>query len=148
MTIKISSPLKELEEKTIQAAEGNLDISIDSKTIESDDEIGTLAKAFMKMITNLKSRMHEIETSKHVLEQINSDLENTKNELAENEEKYHALFDTANDAILSIRNDRILDCNIRAQEIYGYSKNHLIGTTLTALSPEFQANGKKSNEIL
>jgi PAS domain-containing protein len=42
--------------------------------------------------------------------------------LIESEERYRTLFEAANDAILLIQGDQIIDCNPKTLEIFGCAK--------------------------
>ncbi|MDA3778760.1 MAG: PAS domain S-box protein, partial [Bacteroidales bacterium] len=61
-----------------------------------------------------------------------------------NEAKYFNLYDTANDAILLIQNNKFVDCNKKTLELFACSKNDIIGATPFDFSPEKQPNGKSS----
>jgi PAS domain S-box-containing protein len=68
-------------------------------------------------------------------------------QLKESKEKFQKLFEDAYDAIFTIENSEISDCNNRALEVYGASrKEELIGKTPFELSPYYQTNGKLSRE--
>jgi PAS domain S-box-containing protein len=58
-------------------------------------------------------------------------------EVRESEKKYRRLFESANDAIFLLDRDFTLhDCNWRACETYGYSRDELVGTNATELTTE------------
>jgi PAS domain S-box-containing protein len=61
------------------------------------------------------------------------------------EERFHALFESAGDAIVIAR-DAIIDCNGKTLEMFGCSRNEIVGKTLVAFSPECQATGGRSVE--
>ena len=58
--------------------------------------------------------------------------------LRESEKKYRSLFDSGPDPIfvVSYRTFEIIDANPRAEEVYGYSKEELIGKSFTEMGPE------------
>ncbi|MFW5799422.1 MAG: PAS domain S-box protein, partial [Spirochaetota bacterium] len=64
--------------------------------------------------------------------------------LKESEAKYRTLFDTANDGIFIIKNNKIIDCNNKITKLFGYSKDKIIGNTPYNLSPKYQINGNDS----
>ena len=67
--------------------------------------------------------------------------------LRASEIRYRTLFETANDAILLMEGDRFLECNERALELYGCTKNQIIGgTPYQQFSPPFQPDGRRSRE--
>lgn len=69
--------------------------------------------------------------------------------LEENRKKYFALFQEANDAIIVIDsdNDKIVDSNEKALELFEYSKDEFIGLNLIDLSPEKQPDGSPSYQL-
>jgi len=58
--------------------------------------------------------------------------------------RYLLLFDNANDGILIMKNGVFVDCNRKAQEIFGGSKGEIVGKKPGDLSPEFQPDGSIS----
>jgi PAS domain S-box-containing protein len=66
--------------------------------------------------------------------------------LRENELKYRMLFETAGDAILLMRYDRFVDCNIQALEVYGTTREHMVGARPYEFSPPEQPDGRSSSE--
>ena len=65
----------------------------------------------------------------------------TDEALRESEGRYHTLFDAANDGIFIMKNDRIVDCNPRILEMFGLTREQIIGNKPYALSPEIQPEG-------
>ncbi|MEA3316575.1 MAG: PAS domain S-box protein [Bacteroidota bacterium] len=63
---------------------------------------------------------------------------------AEAEKKYFNLFNTANDAIFIIHNNKFVDCNKKALELFACSRDDIIGASPMDFSPEKQYNGKSS----
>lgn len=55
--------------------------------------------------------------------------------LRKSEEMYHNLIELANAGIIAAENDKITQVNRKAEEIYGYSKEELIGRSPTILTP-------------
>ena len=64
--------------------------------------------------------------------------------LTQSELKYKTLYESANDAILLMKNYTIVDCNEKTPEIFNTTKNKIIGKDLFSLSPDIQANGHTS----
>jgi len=58
--------------------------------------------------------------------------------LRESEDRYHQLFEMESDAILLVENEtsRILDANLAAQSLYGYSRDELLSMSNVELSAE------------
>lgn len=73
-----------------------------------------------------------------------TDLKRTEAALLENEAKFRAIFSQANDAILVLDKHAIIECNDMALEMYGHSREELLGTELYALSPDVQPDGSRS----
>lgn len=62
------------------------------------------------------------------------------------EQKYHRLFEDANDGIFLMKEDRFVECNDEVCSIYGCHKREIIGCTPMDFSPEFQPDGRRSEE--
>jgi len=65
-------------------------------------------------------------------------------ELRESEARYRTLFEAANDAIFLLRGDRFVDCNPKTFEMFGGSREEIIGVAPYALSPPRQPDGSES----
>ena len=59
--------------------------------------------------------------------------------LRESEKKYRSLFNSGPDPIfvVSYQTFEIIDANPRAEEVYGYNKEELIGKSFTEMSPDY-----------
>lgn len=66
--------------------------------------------------------------------------------LTESELKYKTLFESSNDAIFLMKDDKFIDCNLRTTEIFGCSKDQIIGKSPQYFSPEYQPDGTLSND--
>lgn len=67
-------------------------------------------------------------------------------QILNSERKFRTLFDNSSDAIVLISEFKYLDCNAQAYEMYGCSREQLIGKSPIDFSPEFQLNGGSSQE--
>ena len=66
--------------------------------------------------------------------------------LSESEDRYKTLFENSGIAILFMEEDMILDCNPRAVEVFGWSREELNGMRPYDLSPPKQPDGISSLE--
>ncbi|MGQ9843017.1 MAG: PAS domain S-box protein, partial [Spirochaetota bacterium] len=80
--------------------------------------------------------IHEDITSLKLIEKI----------LKEDEEKFRTIFESANDAILIMDKDIFIDCNQKTLEVFGCTREQIIGTQPFVFSPEFQPDGKLSKK--
>ena len=72
-----------------------------------------------------------------------------KNKLKDSETKYRTLFNQAADGILLMEENKFLECNDRALEIYGTNREQLIGKTPYLLfSAEVQPNKEISEDMV
>jgi PAS domain S-box-containing protein len=62
------------------------------------------------------------------------------------EERYHALFDHAAEAILLSDDNGYIDCNKKAPHLFGVTREQLLGCTFADLSPPKQPDGRDSLE--
>ena len=75
---------------------------------------------------------------KRVVEQLEvaERLAEVESKLLKSEERYHDLIEFANAGIIVAEGDVITDINRRAEELYGYEKDELIGQSPRLLTPE------------
>jgi PAS domain S-box-containing protein len=66
--------------------------------------------------------------------------------LRDSEARYRALFDAAGDAIFLLQDDRVVDCNQRALEVFRCEPAEIVGGSPHALSPTLQPDGRVSVE--
>jgi PAS domain S-box-containing protein len=123
MIRNFTRPIVRLTGTARQIAETG-DITI-APEMQSPDEVGQMSHAFGQMIDRLKT---------------------AKKELINSEEKYRSLFANALDAIWLIRGNSIIDCNDKAQELFGCERSQLIGRTPYDFSPEQQPGGEDSKK--
>jgi PAS domain S-box-containing protein len=64
--------------------------------------------------------------------------------LAQRGQQYRSLFEHAGDGILIMEGEKVLDCNQRLLDIYGISREDLMGRSDYSLSPHLQPNGQSS----
>jgi PAS domain S-box-containing protein len=73
-----------------------------------------------------------------------SEMKESEKLLKIREEKYRTLFNKANDAFLLMSNDTFIDCNPKALEMFGCSKETLIGSSPQLFSPNIQPDKQNS----
>lgn len=61
--------------------------------------------------------------------------------------KYQALFENASDAIFLIKGGVFIDCNPKSLEMFRCTKQRILGKTPYSLCPEFQPNGRSSQDV-
>ncbi len=110
------SPIEALVSGTRAVAAGNFNASI---PVRSRDELGDLAASFNRMI-------QEVRTRNDALVREITEREQTARALAEREESTRQIFQSVSDAILiTDMEDHVVDANIAAQQIFGYSVEEL-----------------------
>lgn len=66
--------------------------------------------------------------------------------LNEREALYRGIVDSANDAIMLTENGLIADCNTKATELFGCSREQLLGRSPEEFSPTCQPDGRSSRD--
>lgn len=112
----ISKPIHKVIEVSSRTAQGDFSSKLE---VDSRDEVGILASAFNEMNIKLKENIGELEKS---------------------EEKYHNLIEFANSGFITTEKGKITQVNKKAEEIYGYSKDELIGKSPSILTLEKYKN--------
>jgi diguanylate cyclase (GGDEF)-like protein/PAS domain S-box-containing protein len=66
--------------------------------------------------------------------------------LRESESKYKTLFEHGNDAIFLMKDDLVVDCNTKTVEIFGCTRDQIVGQNPYRFSPSLQPDGRDSAE--
>ncbi len=66
--------------------------------------------------------------------------------LASSEARYRTFFESAGDALLLLDGERFVECNQRALELFGATREALVGATPFAFSPPLQPDDRPSDE--
>ncbi|HWP81534.1 MAG TPA: PAS domain S-box protein [Bacteroidota bacterium] len=61
--------------------------------------------------------------------------------------KHRLLFEHANDAVVLMKGDVLIDCNPKALEMFDCSRNELLGQTFYTFSPPYQVSGAESKVL-
>jgi PAS domain S-box-containing protein len=77
-----------------------------------------------------------------------TDQKQIEHALRESELKFRALFESANDAIFLLRDDCIIDCNVRTLQIFGCTREQILGSAPYRFSPVVQSDGRLSKDKL
>jgi PAS domain S-box-containing protein len=64
----------------------------------------------------------------------------------ESEKRYLTLFESAGDAIFLMDGEQFIDCNLKTLEMFGCTRDQIIGTPPYQYSPKQQADGRDSQE--
>jgi PAS domain S-box-containing protein len=73
-----------------------------------------------------------------------SERKRTELALQESEYRYRILFESAGDAIFLLNGNMIVDCNSRTLEIFGCSREQIIGLPISRFHPPLQPDGSDS----
>lgn len=77
---------------------------------------------------------------------LSFDINQMLDKLWENKKRYQILFESASDAILLFKGDKIVDCNLMALELFDCSTDQMVGKDPCFFSPEKQADGEFSSQ--
>lgn len=121
----IGRPLKRLTLVTEQIGSGNYDVN--ATFSEMTDEVLVLGNAIDDMKHNIKS---------------------SQNKLEESELKFRTLFETANDAIVIIDREKIIDFNSKTSEFLQLEENEIRHKSILNFSPLVQSDGSYSLETI
>jgi len=70
--------------------------------------------------------------------------EKSKEAIQQSERRYRKLFNSANDAILIMKDGRFADCNDLTLKMFGCTREQIIGSPPEAFSPPVQPDGQNS----
>lgn len=71
----------------------------------------------------------------------------SEDRIVENEIKYRTLFESASDGIFLEKDGKLIDCNTRALEMYGGTREQIIGKQITEFYAAHQADSRKSEDV-
>jgi len=67
--------------------------------------------------------------------------------LEESENRYRTLFESANDAILIMQDNQFVECNQKTLEVFGCTREQIVGQTPYKFSPPVQPDGRDSAQV-
>ncbi len=143
-------------------------VEIEARFINEKDKNNTLRVAAVRDITvrkevenellmknqelitseeELQATNEELIATTEALEENNDELTKAKGKVEKSEKKFRGLFEKSGDAILIIKNGIFVDCNQATIDMLGYkTKEEILNTHPSKLSPEIQADGMESLE--
>lgn len=131
---------KILEEKPL-----NFQTLIKGETIVSEREI---VKPNGEVVCiEMHSKKMPDDTYQAIVRDI-TERKKVQTEIETSEAKHKAIFSHANDAILIMDSDGFVDCNPKAEKLYGCSKDEIVGKRPEFFSPDFQLDGQRSKDMV
>ena len=130
----LTSPILLLTKTAQKIAKGELEEHKELLTINSNDEVGALAKTFFTMSRELDKSYKELKSLNETLEK--KVLKRTKN-LERERNKFKTFLDGTMEGIFISQNGKCIDLNDSALDIFGYnSKDEMIGKKLINFAAE------------
>lgn len=152
----ITQPLETLTGAADTIASGDYNIIEMVASIQSRDELQTLALSFGQMAKDINSRDADLKTKNRELNRAQAELEDLNKhleekvkertkQLTESESKFRTLFEESADATLVTTEERFLDCNPAMLHMMSLkTKADFLAMDPGRISPEFQPDGQES----
>jgi PAS domain S-box-containing protein len=136
----------------------DLNLKYESILIDQNERLSAQKEELTTQSEELLGLNEELNLANSYLASTNKELENYKNKLEElvelrtsalkdSEERFRNIFENANDAIFIMKGEICIDCNFKASEMFGYSRDQIIGKSAYDLAPEQQYDGSNSKEL-
>jgi len=127
----LTRPIIALNRSATELAEGDLENEV---SISTKDEIGDLAHSFEVMRLSMKDLIRDLEDINKNLEQK---VEERTKEVEQATERIRIIVEIAPDAVITIDSQQMITMfNPKAEEIFGYSAEEVLGQPLTFLMPD------------
>ena len=117
-----------------------------SERKQSEEALHLAYGALQKERRELQAAYEQIAAAEEELRGQYDELAKSNEHVRESEEKFRTLFEGANAAIFIMDRGKFLECNQRTLEIFGCSRDRLIGHSPREFSPEFQPDKRPSAE--
>jgi PAS domain S-box-containing protein len=107
-------------------------------------EVPASGATFLVSCTPVKDSAGNLERVIHIATDITA-LKRAEQALYDSEARYRTIFEKSTDAVI-LMNGRILDCNFAAEQLWGCSRDQIIGHDLAEFSPPLQPDGEESEK--
>ena len=122
LRLYVNRPLGELLNWILKIEQGDY---TNAGIVFPQNEIQAVVRRFSQMVDSIRNREYSIR---------------------ESENRYRTLFESANDAIIIIKDSRFIDCNPKTLEMFGCEREQIIGRNPFTFSPSIQPDGQESKE--
>ncbi|MDD5142218.1 PAS domain S-box protein [Methanoregula sp.] len=92
----------------------------------------------------LRSAYEQLAAAQEELRGQYDEISKSRREVAESEEQYRTLFESATNAIIIGGRSSIINCNHAAETLFGCTREQIVNASLIDLSPERQPDGRLS----
>ena len=105
-------------------------------------------QAVAAAIRRVCEKAHELHHSSQLRHNLEEQVQEQSEQLHLEEYRYRMLFESAHDAIILLKEDKILNCNKRALQLFACSADdEMLGRTLLDVSPLLQPDDLYSDEL-